>query len=543
MKTTTLVLVLVTLLYACGATWALGAFDIGDTVWYDANKDGVQQSGELGIEGVTVKLTGAIDGNTGLPVDLYATTDADGHYIFSVLDNPATFTVEVVSGVPSGYVQTWDSDSHLGPFPAGNPTVSKSLSDSDYNLSVTTNFDFGYYQPMIQSTPSVELIKTGPTDCAKRGATITYHFKVTNTGNTVLDIYVTDPMLGGTTAIWFKLGVQPGEVNEFDRTYTIPLTGALPNETATASAASSLQALCYTPPPCPPPPPTEKLVNVATATGIATGLPTVTDDSTWTVVIDNSKCTPASTPGILLVKTGPATAKRGDTVTYHFKVTNTGNTALSITVNDPMLGGDIWQKSSVAAGVVSQFDVTYTIPRSGNLIGGCQARSSSLQQMCYGRQTSCRTTTEKLVNTATATGCLSGRSSVTDDSSWTITVSGSRTPPTGSIGNCIWRDDDRDGRKGYREDGLGCVTVTLCGDFDGDGRNETRMTSTNCRGEYKFSCLYAGSYTVRVSGPRGYTCTRGGGDCTTVNLQDGESKCDVDFGYCKPYSGGWTRGG
>ena len=47
-----------------------------------------------------------------------------------------------------------------------------------------------------------------------------------------------------------------------------------------------------------------------------------------------------------LVKTGPATAKVGDTITYHFKVTNTGNTCLygGLGVDDPMLGGRIFHQ-------------------------------------------------------------------------------------------------------------------------------------------------------------------------------------------------------
>ncbi len=53
---------------------------IGDTVWFDADKDGIQDADEVGIEGITVNLKDA-DGNV---IDT-TTTDADGNYLFDGL--------------------------------------------------------------------------------------------------------------------------------------------------------------------------------------------------------------------------------------------------------------------------------------------------------------------------------------------------------------------------------------------------------------------------------------------------------------------------
>ena len=60
---------------------------IGDTVFCDVNRNGVQDPGEPGLEGVTVTLTG--NGMT-----LMMSTDADGHYLFTGLP-PGTYTVSV----------------------------------------------------------------------------------------------------------------------------------------------------------------------------------------------------------------------------------------------------------------------------------------------------------------------------------------------------------------------------------------------------------------------------------------------------------------
>jgi len=64
--------------------------------------------------------------------------------------------------------------------------------------------------------------------------------------------------------------------------------------------------------------------------------------------------------GVSLVKTGPATVACGDTVTYNFAVTNTGNNTVSLSVMDPLLGGQVFSQNSVAPGHGFAFAKTYT---------------------------------------------------------------------------------------------------------------------------------------------------------------------------------------
>jgi uncharacterized repeat protein (TIGR01451 family) len=66
-------------------------------------------------------------------------------------------------------------------------------------------------------------------------------------------------------------------------------------------------------------------------------------------------------PAVDLIVTGPATANCGDTITYAFAVTNTGNTCLGLTVNDPLLGGQIFSDGSVAPGEGFAFTKTYVV--------------------------------------------------------------------------------------------------------------------------------------------------------------------------------------
>ena len=69
---------------------------IGDTVWFDDDRDGVQDAGEAGVEGATVELflDGVSTGRT-------TTTDASGFYLFDELD-AGNYSV-LVSGTPEGY--------------------------------------------------------------------------------------------------------------------------------------------------------------------------------------------------------------------------------------------------------------------------------------------------------------------------------------------------------------------------------------------------------------------------------------------------------
>ncbi len=85
---------------------------VGDYVWYDDNQDGVQDSGELPAENVTVELLDA-SGKL-LKTDV---TDASGNYLFEGLD-AATYCVRFT--LPSGYS-----------FTASNVNSTTDLLDSD----------------------------------------------------------------------------------------------------------------------------------------------------------------------------------------------------------------------------------------------------------------------------------------------------------------------------------------------------------------------------------------------------------------------------
>ncbi|NNK91364.1 MAG: LPXTG cell wall anchor domain-containing protein, partial [Acidimicrobiia bacterium] len=83
---------------AVEATQGLANNSIGDFVWLDIDGDGAQDSGEPGIAGAVVNLTGS--------TTLSTTTASDGKYLFSALDD-GTYTISInTSSVDDDYSLT-----------------------------------------------------------------------------------------------------------------------------------------------------------------------------------------------------------------------------------------------------------------------------------------------------------------------------------------------------------------------------------------------------------------------------------------------------
>jgi len=135
--------------------YAPGPGSIGDTIWIDANDDGVIDPGELGIPGVTVTLTPAadVDLGNGPGVPITTTTDANGKYLFSGLPLNETFVVDVdESTLPPGYVSSpsglGDPDVRDGNSTAADSSTIITLTDS---VPINLQADFGYLPPEDQN--------------------------------------------------------------------------------------------------------------------------------------------------------------------------------------------------------------------------------------------------------------------------------------------------------------------------------------------------------------------------------------------------------
>ncbi|MCA9926752.1 MAG: hypothetical protein KC421_30500, partial [Anaerolineales bacterium] len=130
---------------------------IGDYVWEDLDADGVQNDGNTGINGVTVKLYRDVDGDgiaepggdDGVPISTTLTADSGGgdpgYYLFDKLI-PGDYFVEFVK--PSGYEESVrdvggdaaDSDPNIGT----GVTIVTTLTGGEIDLT----WDAGFFRPV-----------------------------------------------------------------------------------------------------------------------------------------------------------------------------------------------------------------------------------------------------------------------------------------------------------------------------------------------------------------------------------------------------------
>ncbi len=112
---------------------------LGDYVWYDNNKDGIQDAGESGVKNVTVKLLKDCDSST---VAGTLTTDVDGKYKFTNLD-AGDYCVEF-SNLPTDFMVTTkgsegedDSDaSTTVPYRTDETTLDAGENDMTWDMGI-----------------------------------------------------------------------------------------------------------------------------------------------------------------------------------------------------------------------------------------------------------------------------------------------------------------------------------------------------------------------------------------------------------------------
>jgi uncharacterized repeat protein (TIGR01451 family) len=226
----------------------------------------------------------------------------------------------------------------------------------------------------IEQTPSIDLVKEGTAVGDEAGATITYLFTVTNTGNvTLTDITVDDPLVGAVECLVTTLA--PTESVTCTATYTLTQDDVDAGQVENTATASGL------------PPATD-----------ANPEPTpVTDVDTVITPIDQN-------PSIELVKSadtaGPVRA--GEEIVFSFEVTNTGNVTLTnVKVKDPMVGQVTCPQTTLAPGesmtcTAAPYTVTAQDVRNGEIVntatatanGGGGAKVSSQDQVVIETRTS-----------------------------------------------------------------------------------------------------------------------------------------------------------
>jgi trimeric autotransporter adhesin len=234
-----------------------------------------------------------------------------------------TLTNVVINDPLTGSVDLTVTPSTLAPNQTGTATATYTTTQADVNdgqvlnTATATGEDPG--GDTVEDTddetiqgpkqePDITLVKTAnPQTYSSVGQTITYTFSVTNTGNvTLTNVVINDPLTESVDLAVSPSTLQPNQTGTVTATYTI-----------TQADIDAGQVL-----------------NTATATGEDPNDNPVedTDDETINAVLD---------PKISLVKTADPQSyeNTGETITYNFTVTNTGNVTLTdVVINDPLTG-------------------------------------------------------------------------------------------------------------------------------------------------------------------------------------------------------------
>jgi hypothetical protein len=479
---------------------------VGNFVWEDLNGNGVQDSGEPGIAGVTLTLTGTKSG--GGSVTDHATTDANGHYLFS--ETPGTYTVAVdtsnfAGGALAGYAATATGQgtaaTDSNPSPSG--TTPAALPSGGSDLTV----DFGYYRAVtigdfVWNDSNGNGIQDGG-EPGINGVTLTLT-GTTGAGQPI----VLHTATSGNGRYFFVTA--PGTYTVSVDSSNFAAAGVLADYTATPTLQGANRTVDSNPSPSGTTP--AALPSFASDTSIDFGysLPVKIGDFVWNDL--NGNGIQDGEPGL-----------NGVTVTL------TGTTGAGQAVTDSTTTSG--NGSFLFTEAPGTYSITVHAPSGFVLTSALQGSDRSIDSNASPSGTT----------PATLAG---GGSDQTIDF-------GLYQPVT--ISDFVWKDANLNGLQDGGEPGIDGVTLTLSG-TDGLGHSVTDHATTAGGGHYSFTEA-PGTYTVTVDSSNftvggtlfGYAAspTLVGPDrtidsnanpsgTTPAALASGGSDSTVDFGYIAP---------
>ena len=477
-------------------TWDAGynspLASLGNYVWKDLDRDGVQDSNEPGIQGVTVNLldsTGAVVGTT--------TTDATGYYTFTNLQ-PGTYAVQfpltvgnlVLTGVDQGGNDALDSDANL----TTGKTINVTLAPAENN----TSLDAGFYNPLASLGDYVwmDLNRNGQQDGGEPGVQGVTVNLLSSTGS-VIGTTTTD-----ATGYYIFTDLQPG-------TYAVQFPVTLTNGSVITSAdqgadVSDSDASITT----------GKTINVTLAA------------SEHNPTIDAGYVSPFASLGDFVWKdlnrNGQQDAGEPGIESVIVTLYNSSGVAVGTTTTDAT---GYYSFTGLQPG---DYSVGFPLTVGVNVLSPSDVGSNLTDS--DASNTTGRTTSITLV---------AGQNDPTWDAGY--------YSPLAFLGNYVWEDVNKDGQQQSTEPGIANVTVVL---LNSSG-TPIGTTVTDATGYYSFVDLQPGTYVVQFPttlNNGGYTLTTAdsGNDTTDsdasatngkshdVTLVAGQNDPTIDAGYISP---------
>ncbi len=488
----------------CLVVTAVPLGSIGDRVWNDTDGDGIQDAGEVGVAGVTLVLLNS----AGQPIAT-TTTDAFGNYKFSGL--PAgNYSVRVTP--PSNYTlsaKTQGADTNLDSdfdpitYTTGTVTLAAGQNRTDIDAGLK------FTQP---STASVgdrvwyDANANGNQDAGEPGVSnvlvTLYNSSNVAVRSTYTDVngnYLFTDVTPGSYTVGvslppaFVFTTNSGAVSGATNSDIVPATGRTAAFTVNAG-----DQITYV----------DGGIKAQNSANGSVG------DYVWNDINKNGFQEPGE-PGIAGV-----TVRLLDGTTNAVIATTTTDINGKYIFND-LPAGNYKVEFVTPAGYTTTTKLNSNVTASGV--------DSDVDP----------------VNSRTATFALAaGQRITTVDAGYWLT-----TPPgTGKIGDRVWLDANQNGIQDATEASVQGVTVTL---YDA-ANTAIKMAVTDANGNYLFTDLAAGNYTVGFSNlPAGYTFTTQGlgtaangsdanpatGKTATIALAAGQINLDVDAGIRSSMAG------
>ncbi|MEZ4884190.1 MAG: SdrD B-like domain-containing protein [Chitinophagales bacterium] len=543
--------------------------NLGDFVWLDVDRDGIQDEGEQGIEGVTVTLYNATN-NQALDA---TTTDENGFYLFEDLDAGEYY---IVFGEVQGYLlspaneggnDAKDSDADEN---GQSQTVTLALGNSDLTI------DAGFF-------PACTLVLVSEvSDCFYNENTGSSKATVTVTVNWTNAVFGDNVVVNvGSNSQTWSTGDGSGSI---DFEFLVPANGNFGNITASIGEFCSEDSFFEAPAPCEV---VNSLGDFVWLDENGNGIQDVGEEGIEGVQVTlfnadtNGSITSSTTDesGFYLFDNLPdgnyfvvfgdvedfnrTTANEGDNDATDSDAGTNGQTA-SVTLEGgesdltfdagyyaPVtIGNYVWldlngdgvqddEENGLGGITVTLLDadgnVVATTTTNGNGIytfNNLPPGTYTVSVPAIGNNGETPSTPTTITHTLT-----SGETNLTYDFGYTPLLNG--------LGDFVWLDDNGNGLQDAGERGIEGVTVTL---YNADTDEQLATTSTDEDGAYSFNGLLDGSYYVVFGDANGLDRTSANegdneaadsdanqnGQSHTVDLAAGDFNRDVDAGYYAP---------
>lgn len=515
--------------------------EVGNFVWSDANRNGIQDAGEAGLANVTIGLynsgSNGIFGDSDDSLVATATTDANGNYLFSSGTGTSTGSRRYGLGlsVDSNYQLRVNAPSGKAfTLQSNDPSINGTFRDSDVSgagiVEVTTTFagasdhtfDIG-----IVDAPNLALgdtvwndlnndgIKQGnepgvdgvavhlyaADGVSLIGSTVTakggrYLFTNLSAAGYIVEVVPPTGFVSSTGKIGSSTGpFEPGVINNNNdndhgtnqpngRIRSSTITIATPGDASNPDANGGLANTA------------NLRVDFGLIRPLSIGNLVFHDVNNDGIRQDAEAGIGGVTIDLINVTTGQIVATTATNASGGYLFTNLTPDQYRVQLVRSTLPGPEYISSTGANGKTGPFE-----PANGTTVDSTDY-GTTFNVAVLGPVINLNYTTQPLGETATAGGLIDNaedaNSNLRQDFGFIRTL---------SLGNLVWNDENNNGKRDPMERGVGGVSVRLLN----SGGDAIGSTFTQGDGSYLFEGLFPGSYSVAIIPPNGFTSSTGSG--------------------------------